>query len=163
MFWALLVLQAPPDSAARAQIHTQLQAVTESLTALRGAAAHFRQDLIKASDALVVARANRVRAGCASALTVAESLATPLGRRKYTPARGEADQRALQNELVTLRRALAQCRAEWDANRPHARADSLRAWGPFRLSSLENVLRRYEARAGRFRAYVAPPETEPTR
>ena len=163
MFWALLVLQALPDSAARAQIHSQLQVVEESLGALRGAAAHFRQDLAKASDALVVARAKRVRASCASAIGVTDSLAAPLARRQFTPARGAADQRALRTELSTLRRALVQCRGEWDADVRHTPPDSLRAWGPFRLSSLETVLRRYEQRATRFRGYVAPPETEPTR
>src|SRR5688572_4045724 len=163
MFWALLVLQALPDSAARAQVDSRLHVVAESLIALRGAAAHFRLDLAKASDALIVARAKRVRASCASAIGVMDSLDAPLARRRFTPARGDADQLALRTELGTLRRALVQCRGEWDADGRRMPPDSLRAWGPFRLSALERVMRRFEQSATRFRGYIAPPETEPTR
>jgi hypothetical protein len=163
MFWALLLLQALPDSAARAQVYDRLRVVTESLSVLRGAGARFRQDLVKASEALVLARAKRVRASCANTIAVVDSLAAPLARQQYTPARGVADQRALQTELATLRRGLVQCRGEWDAQSPRAGADSLRAWGPYRLTALDATLRRFEQRATRFRDYVAPPDTSALR
>jgi hypothetical protein len=163
MFWVVLALQALPDSAARAQVDSRLQMVAESLSALRGAAAHFRLDLAKASDALIVARAKRVRASCASAIAATDSLDAPLARGRFTARRGDADPRALRSELGTLRRALVQCRGEWDADRRRTPPDSLRAWGPFRLTALEGVMRRYEQRATRFRGYVAPPETDSTR
>jgi len=158
LLWIVLAVQAPPDSAARAQMTQRLRVVAESLGALRGAAAHFRRDLDKASDQLIRARAKQVRASCTNTLAVTDSLAVPLAAHRYTPARGDVDQRALQTELTTLRRALFICRGEWDASLGHAHPDSLRAWGPFRLTSLEGLMRRYEQRAVRFRGYVDPAE-----
>jgi len=163
MLWVILALQAPPDSAARAMVYERLQVMTESVGALRGAAAHFRRDLDRASIQLVLARAGEVRSSCANARIAGDSLASPLAARTYTPSRGERDQRALMQELVALRRALQNCEREWDTRPGVLRADSLRAWGPFRLNALETLMRRYEQLAVPFSGFVAPPEPESPR
>jgi hypothetical protein len=61
-----------------------------------------------------------------------------------------AAQRDVQAELRRLRRALLNCQRDWTP-RPGAAADTLRAWGPFRIAELERVVRRYEETAGRLR------------
>lgn len=156
LLWIAWSLQSTPDSAARFHMSQQLRVVSESLSALRGAAARYRRDADKASDHLMWTRAIEVRAGCTGTLAVADSLAVLLAARRYTPPRGESNQRALQADLATLRQALRACRRDWDASN-RARADSVRAWGPFRLTALERVLRQYEQRATGFRGYVESP------
>jgi hypothetical protein len=153
LLWIAWTFQAPPDSAARAHLTAQLRAVTDSLSVLTGAAARYRRDADKASGALMVARAAEVRAGCTGALAAVDSLTTTLGARRYLP-RDAQSQGALQVDLATLRQSLRTCRREWDTAGPHgARADSVRAWGPFRLAALERVVRKYEERAGEFREH----------
>lgn len=104
-----------------------------SFSAVRSAAARFRQDLPKASPQLVLARAQHVRAACIGTRTAADSLAPRLTRDP-----------AAQAVLAALQRALQTCEREWETHGPHVNADSLRAWGPYRLSELDQALGRYQ-------------------
>jgi hypothetical protein len=158
-----LTVQAVPDSDARANAARQLRAVTDSITALRGAAARYRRDSDKASDHLMLTRANDVRAQCGGVLVAADSLAVLLNAHRYAPSRDDRLQRALQVDLATLRQSLRTCQREWDAGERRARADSIRAWGPFRLAALESVLRTYERRATGFRGLVEPGRVDAAR
>lgn len=114
-----------------------------TFSVLRGASARFRQDIAGASPQLVIARANQIRAACAGSRAAADSLALQLPRNAAAPT-----------ELAALQRALGTCQREWDTNGPRANADSLRAWGPYRLSELDRAVRRYQ-RARSLRG--APP------
>lgn len=159
LLWIAWLLQAPPDSVMRAHVSQQLRAVSDSLTQLRGAASRYRRDADKASRPLMMARAAEVRAGCTGALAAADSLSGSLDAHRYL-RRDAQYQRALQAQLATLRQSLRTCRREWDATGGGGtKADSVRAWGPFRLSALERVMRRFEEQAGTFRDHLQPSST----
>jgi len=108
-------------------------ALLASFSAVRSASARFRQDLSQASPQLVLARAQQVRAACTGTRTAADSLATRLTRNTTT-----------QTELAALQRALSTCQREWETHGPRVNADSLRAWGPYRLTELDRALSRYQ-------------------
>ena len=114
-------------------------ALVASFSAVRSAGARFRQDLSQASPQLVLARAQQVRDACTHSRGAADSLALRLTRDSTARA-----------ELGALQRALGTCQREWDTHSPRANADSLRAWGPYRLSELDRALQRYQrTRPGR--------------
>jgi len=117
-FWAAPAAQSPDSS------------LTATFSALRSASARFRHDLTQASPQLVLARAAAVRAACSA---LADSLAPRLPRDSVA-----------RSELAALQRALGTCRRDWDSKGPRANADSLRAWGPYRLSQLDRALLRYQ-------------------
>ena len=108
-------------------------ALLASFSAVRSAAARFRQDLSQASSQLVLARAQQVRAACSGTRTAADSLAPRLTRNPTA-----------QSELAALQRALSTCQREWETQGPRVNADSLRAWGPYRLTELDRALSRYQ-------------------
>ena len=147
ILWAALAAQAP-DRATTARYAGALQTVADSLTGVRGAVASFRADLAAASPALVLARAARVRARCVAARTAVAQLRAVVAS-DYTPHARRAQQ-ALRDEATGLTRALQRCEREWDVALPGASADSLRAWGPYRIERLETAMRRYHTRAGEF-------------
>jgi hypothetical protein len=105
-------------------------ALVASFSVLRSASARFRQDLQHASAQLVASRAQQVRAACTGSRNAADALA--------------ARDSAPRAELAALLRVLVSCQRDWETNGTRANADSLRAWGPFRLSELERALRRYQ-------------------
>lgn len=114
-------------------------ALVASFSAVRSAGARFRQDLSQASPQLVLTRARQVRDACVHTRAAADSLAPRLTRDS-----------AAQAELSALQRALRTCQREWDTNAPRVNADTLRAWGPYRLSELDRALLRYQrTRPGR--------------
>jgi hypothetical protein len=119
---ALLLVVQGPDSSLLATFST-----------VRSAAARFRQDLPQASPQLVLARAQQVRAACLGTRAAADSLAPRLMRDA-----------AAQAELAALQRALSACQREWETHGPHVHADTLRAWGPYRLAELDRALLRYQ-------------------
>jgi hypothetical protein len=123
-------------------LQTPDSALVASFSAVRSASARFRQDLSQASQQLVLARAQQVRAACIGTRTAADSLAPRL-----------TGNTTAQTELVALQRALDTCQREWETHGPRVNADSLRAWGPYRLSELDRALQRYQrARPGRHSA-----------
>lgn len=148
LVWALVV-QAP-DSAATASLARVLKAVDDSLSNVRGVAANVRTDLSAASPALVRSRAARMSGRCEGARAALVQLESALVA--VYSARAAAAQRTLRGEAGQLTRTLERCAREWDATRPGADPDSLRAWGPHRLDLLEQQIRRYAERARVFRA-----------
>ncbi|MGH8623317.1 MAG: hypothetical protein ACRET3_14380, partial [Burkholderiales bacterium] len=141
-----------PDTTARARLVNARTALDDSLSAVRRAAVRFGSDLTAASSDLVLTRAREAHHRCSAAIPPADSLARLLGARTYAPAAAN-EQQALRTEVVSLRRALARCAAQFDPDVPPLglRADSLRAWGPYRLSQLEQYTRRYESALAAFR------------
>ena len=152
ILWAAFVAQTP-DSATTARYAAALKSAEDSLTGLRGAVANFRADLAAASPALVLARSARVHARCAGARSAVAALDGVLATGVYTPQSGTT-RTALRREIRELRRALGACELAWDTSAPRANADSLRAWGPYRIGQLEDALRRYETSVRAFRRRV---------
>ena len=136
---ALWLAVQTPDSATRVRWQATLRATTDSLDHLRGAIATFRADLDPASRALVLQRANQVESGCAGARQALRELHALLAA-PYSPksAHEQADLRSNTGGLLT---AMQRCQADW-ATDPGtaARADTLKAWGPYRTSHLENQM-----------------------
>ncbi|MGH7644748.1 MAG: hypothetical protein ACREMR_04090 [Gemmatimonadales bacterium] len=141
-----------PDTAARARLVDARAALDDSVSAVRRAAVRFGSDLGTASPDLVLTRARDVHQRCGAAVPAADSLARVLGARTYAAAAAQ-EQQAAHSEVVSLRRALARCAAQFNPGARHdpPLADSLRAWGPYRLSQLEQTTRRYEAALAAFR------------
>ena len=136
---ATAVQRPVPDSAARARLMAVLRNVQDSLDQVRGAAYNFRTDLGGASPGVVLTRAERMHASCVSgdeALVRLDSALTA----SY-PAGSPAD---LRREMHVLRTALTECRREYDTTaRWNQRADSVRAWAPYRLRRLDEAMRRF--------------------
>lgn len=109
-----------------------------AFSSVRSAAARFRYDLAHASPELVLARARDVRAACVTAQAAADSLAPRL-----------AANATRRDELSLVQRALAGCVRDWESSSRRVHADSLRAWGPHRLQTLNAALRRFEQRGMR--------------
>lgn len=133
-----------PDSARQARFERVLREVTDSLDALRGAAAGFRADLSRTSAVLVLERAARVRNGCRAADAALARQQSLLSEGIYRAA-AEQEQARLAGEVARLRQALVRCQREWavgDHAGP-AEADSLRAWGPYRTAQLDSAVRRF--------------------
>ena len=119
LLWLALAAQSP-DSA-----------LVASFNSVRGASARFRQDLPHASARLVLSRAHEVQAACATSRQAADALASSQGG-------------AAPADLAALQRALTTCQRDWDTGSARANADSLRAWGPYRLTELEQAMRRFQ-------------------
>jgi len=134
-----------PDSAKAAHVERVILASSDSITRLRQAAAGFRLDLQGISPALVLERAQRVQNGCSGAVAGLEPLLRVLNVEMLTPRAG-AEQARLRLAAMDLRRTLQQCRRDWEP-KPASQtlADSLRAWGPYRVQQLDLALRRYDS------------------
>ena len=133
-----LAVQAP-DSAMRVRSATVLRALNDSLSAVDAAAEQFQTDLDNASRDLVISRAARLTKRCAGARVAALSLDTVL-----------AVQAPLRRDLATLRAELTRCQANFATDRWYERADSVKAWAPYRLAKLGDAVRRYRIAARAF-------------
>jgi len=136
---SVIVQRSGPDSATRARIQAVLKEVQDSLDRVRGAAYNFRTDLGGASPVVLYNRAQRMHGSCVAADAALVRLDSTV-TASY-PAGAPAD---LRRETRTLRAALSTCRREYDTTvRWPERADSVRAWAPFRLRRLDEAMRRF--------------------
>jgi hypothetical protein len=153
--WTVVPVAPPaqaPDSAGRARVMQALQIVQDSLDRVRGAAYNFRTDLGGASGVVLYARTQRMYASCVAAERAVghlDSVLTASYPGKTPPGPG------LRREARALRAALAECRREYDTTGVWPqRADSVRAWAPYRLHRLDEAARRY---TGATAPYRKPP------
>ena len=138
---SVLAQRSPPgpDSATRARVMAVLKEVQDSLDRVRGAAYNFRTDLGGASPVVLFNRAQRMHGSCVAADAALVRLDSTV-TASY-PAGAPAD---LRRETRALRAALTTCRREYDTTvRWQERADSVRAWAPFRLRRLDEAMRRF--------------------
>jgi len=138
--WTAALVQRPaPDSARRVRVMAVLKEVQDSLDRVRGAAYNFRTDLGGASPVVLFNRAQRMHGSCVAADAALVRLDSTV-TASY-PAGAAAD---LRRETRALRAALTTCQREYDTTaRWQARADSVRAWAPFRLRRLDEAMRRF--------------------
>ena len=141
---AWTVATQAPDSVAHARLRDAMLALTDSLNALAGASAAFTRDLDRSSRQSVLTRGGEVRARCTSARAAVDDV-----HRVYTAhAAVVAQDRGMpeyRRELGQLGAELARCEREWQTPYAAAAADSLRSWGPHRLTLLDAAMRRYTA------------------
>jgi hypothetical protein len=142
--WAVSTAQLP-DTAAASRRAATLHALDDSVAAVQAAAFAFRADLGTASSDLVFARARRLHERCAAARRTAQSLAALLvgPLPPSPPPSPRAAERRARRDLAELERVLQKCERDYDPATPGANADTLKAWGPFRLSQFDIELRRY--------------------
>ncbi len=146
---ALWLSVQTPDSATHVRWDNALRATTDSLDNLRGALETFRADLEPASSAIVLQRAGKVGTSCTGVRHALQQLYTLLGAPYSTPSKHQqADLRSSTAELLAT---LERCEKDW-AVEPGttARADTLKAWGPYRTSQLNNQLLSYLGVMNRF-------------
>ncbi|HSD33263.1 MAG TPA: hypothetical protein VLB49_15190 [Gemmatimonadales bacterium] len=135
-----------PDSVARARMGDAVTALGDSLSALAGASATFSRDLDRSSRQAVLARAADVRVRCVGARIAAGEVDRVYAANAPAFA-GDRGMPEYRRELSRLEAELARCESEWQTPYSAATADSLRAWGPHRLSRIEAAARRHAAAA----------------
>ena len=144
-------LQQTPDTTLTRELGKPLLTLRDSLFAVQGAGVDFRRDLAAASPDLVIARSRRVQESCTrtiSALRAAQRALTTT----TLPAHARAQAAGLQRLLPGLQADLARCQSEFEPGLWYSRVDSLRAWGPFRLSQLDASALRVIRATGTLRA-----------
>lgn len=139
-----------PDSVARTRMGEAVTALGDSLTALAGAGATFQRDLNQSSRQAVLSRAAEVRARCVGARTAVGEVDRVYAAHSTVVA-GDRGMPEYRSELRRLAAELARCESEWQTPYAAATADSLRAWGPHRLSRIDAAARRYAAAAAQLR------------
>ena len=161
--WGMLAghgaaVRQDPDSALLYRFRDAVAATSDSLETIRGVAQAFRNDLRLASHTLILARATAIQNACLSGASALRRLQGILAARTVSraAARSQAELRTTAEETVA---ALDRCARSWDPlPRTDARADTLRAWGPYRVTQLDQVLSRYDAAR---RSFVAAAKLPP--
>ena len=135
-----------------------LAEVRASVNGLSGRLARFRRNLAGAGNETIVAQAERVNDLCVST----DSLMTASMARLEIPSTADVGHRNAHRDLMRVmsnfRNALeAECLSGLAATGPGMRADTLKAWGPHRVSQLTRAVQQYTgasqayARAAGFR------------
>ena len=149
MLLALWLVVQTPDSVTRVRWEGSLRASNDSLDRVRGAIATFRADLDQTSHALVLQRASGVRTGCTGARHALVDLQSLLGSAYSSKSTHEQSQ--LRTSTGRLLSVMNRCEQEWSPTpATAARADSLKAWGPYRAAQLGTELQQFIAAMKRF-------------
>jgi len=149
MLFVLWLVVQTPDSATRVRWEAALRASNDSLDRVRWAISTFRADLDQTSSVLVLQRASGVRTGCAGARHALADLHALLGGAYSSKlAKEQAELRTSTGRLLGV---MDRCESEWSPTPPTApRADSLKAWGPYRTAQLGNALDQFIGTLRRF-------------
>lgn len=147
---ALLLTGAKPatqgtDSALIARLGTAVNSTSDTLEQLRGVAQAFRNDLATASPTLILARATAVHDACAAGASAVRRLEGILAARTVSTAAAKSQSKFRVTAEETVG-ALDRCVRAWlPLPGTDQRADSLKAWGPYRVSEIEQAVRKYDA------------------
>jgi len=153
--WGALVapvFSQVPDSTVLRRFGEVVNATADTLDILRGFAQAFRNDLQTASPTIVLARATSVQSACASGVSSVRRLQGMLAARTVSTiplaVRNQAKLRTASEETVA---ALERCVRSWQPlPRTDDRADTLRAWGPYRISELTQALHKFDGARAAF-------------
>jgi hypothetical protein len=123
----------------------------DTLTVLASDMSLFRQDLAGAGAETVLSRAELLHGSCGNSVDLLRA-AEPVFRPSRAPNdRVRTQSEALLSEMRALRRTLdEQCLTGLALEGPGERADTLRAWGPYRLRGVGLAIQAYYATAGEF-------------
>jgi hypothetical protein len=137
---------AEQDSLLAAYGNTLL-ALRDSADMVRSALDQFRRDLQPAGDRTVISRAARLNERCTALVGLLRD-ARPIFRAYRAPNEaGREANRAILTQTGELETALsAHCLVGLAEQGPGARADSLKAWGPYHSSRLRQALAAFHAR-----------------
>jgi len=144
-----------------ARFRSSLDSVDVALNRLRGQVARFGTDLSTTSNQLVLDRAAGVDQACTAGVAALRQISQLLVSEPFG-GRSAAVQRDLTRAARSLSATLERCGHDWSAQpATTARADSLRAWGPYRSRALTEALRVYGERALAFRGETGTWKSPP--
>ena len=160
---ALLALAVPATGRAQAptggvlpdSVEERLVAVLldlrDSTSAVRGQVAVFRRDLSQAGAETVVGRATSLHTRCANATGALQRAEVQVRPGPGWPSGARAASAELITAMQALRNVLrTECDVGLAPEGPGARADSLRAWGPYRTGMLQRGISDLDHAVGRF-------------
>lgn len=144
---ALAQRAAPRDSATAAEYQRALKALRDTVSVVAARSNEFRRDLRTVGAGTVLARAETLTRACAGTRDALNTARPELAG--WPLADGGRPQR---DSLLTAMRQLAQrleaeCLRGLGVDGPGVRADTLRAWGPYRTSNLSQAMTAYHAAA----------------
>lgn len=155
--WGALLAPVTPswqttDSTVLRRYGDAVNATADTLDMLRGYAQAFRNDLQTASPTIVLARATSVQNACASGASAVRRLQGMLAARTVSSiplaVRNQARFRATSEATVAT---LERCVRNWQPlPRTDARADTLRAWGPYRINEIGQALQKFDGARAAF-------------
>jgi hypothetical protein len=139
-----------PAQQQSADYHEVLLALRDTLTAVQAALSDFRQDLQRAGRETVLSRSAELGRRCRSA-----AAEVPAAVERLRPAmKVSATRRVAQSLIGTMGQLGAALRRECEqglrADGPGTWAESLRAWGPYRVNRIDRAIGAFEAAAGKF-------------
>jgi hypothetical protein len=138
---------AGPDSATAAVYQQVLKALRDTVSTVAARSNEFRRDLRTVGAGTVVARAEALARACTA--TRGALVAARPGIAGWPLADRGGPQR--DSLLVAMRRLTeridAECLRGLSLTGPGERADSLRAWGPYRTSNLNQAMTAYHSAA----------------
>jgi hypothetical protein len=121
---------------------TQVLAVRDTLALAMAGIQTFRRDLATVGAATVIGRAARATQRCEATRRYLERARTQLQQTAVPNPSVREAVRAYLAALVDVGAALQEhCEQGLAPSGPGTRADSLRAWGPYRASQLERAFR----------------------
>lgn len=142
--------QGVPLDSTQARYLDRLVALRDTVQAVGAAIVVFRRDLKTAGPETVVAKAEQLIRTCERARAALLEAAPEFNHRAAPRGAGDA-----ADTVQASARRLAQnlrdlCIVGLATTGPGVRADSIRAWGPYRTAQLRLVLDRFQANLNRF-------------
>jgi hypothetical protein len=142
--------QVLPDSVEERLVVVLLD-LRDSTSAVRGQLAVFRRDLSQAGAATVVGRATSLHVRCANASDALRQAEEQVRPGPGWPAVARAASADLIGAMRTLRDLVrTHCDVGLAPEGPGVRADTLRAWGPYRTGMLVRGITEFDRAVGRF-------------
>jgi len=141
--------QALPDSVQAALVDV-LEELRDTAMAVRGQLAVFGRDLGQAGAETVVSRAAALTARCEAASETLRAVEPTVRPGAGWPSSARAASAELIGAMRALRETLrTECQLGLGPEGPGVRADSLRAWGPYRAGVLQRATAEFDSALGR--------------
>lgn len=141
-----------PDSAVLRRYGEAVNATADTLDILRGLAQAFRNDLQTASPNIILDRATSVQNACAAGVSSVRRLQGMLAARTISSIPlAVRDQNRLRTTSEETVAALERCVHNWQPlPRTDPHADSLKAWGPYRVNEINQALHKFDGARAQF-------------
>lgn len=142
--------QRPPAAAkADTALRERLLALRDTVEQVSGAIVDFRRDLRTAGPETITAKAGRLTQACAAARAEVDA-SVPAFAPGAVPRSARAAADSLRATLAALAAQLdRECLRGLRPEGPGTRADTLRAWGPYRTAQLRRAITLFQNDANR--------------
>jgi hypothetical protein len=139
------VAQRPSLDSTQTRLLDRLVALRDTTQSVHTAIVGFRRDLKTAGPETVVAKAEHLVATCARARDAVLNAVPAFDRRAVPRSAGEAADTVRASARRLARSLDDLCVRGLSPTGPGVRADSIRAWGPYRTAQLRLVLDRFHS------------------